>query len=342
MIVFAGRETNGFFLRDLPLNEEIEFTGNRDLEILKDFVLKKNYKCIVVDVSEYADDCQHISDIINDFASMTNSKVIAFAPGYSESSKLYVSLNSYGIKNIVNAGNLAEIKEQFMMFYTDNRSDSVRRVIPDNREEPELKPSGVITIALAGAQDRIGTTTQCFQIVKYLTSKGYKTAYLEFNNTDYLKKMKRLFGLSESDFSFEGIDLFSKEQISEVIKNYDYIVYDYGSIKNPSFNQYSFLEKSINILVCGAKPGEIECSTQALSMFQKHLEVIFLFNFVAASDEEDIVSQMGNHKTFFSPLIPDSYSILSEQERLLSKIVSVESRVEPEQKKKSLFKRRNK
>lgn len=339
MIIFVGTKDKGFFLQDMPLQEEISYTGYIEIDKLKNYVLSNSNSCIVIDVTLWSDDSKIIADRINDVAASTRSKVIIFAVGYPPGSKLCCALREYGISNIITAGNLADIKAEFMTFYNDEKSNTIKRVTVESFDV-EIKHPSATTIAVAGAQSRIGTTTQCFQIVKYLSSKGYKTAYLEFNNSDYLKKMKKLFGLSESDFTFEGVNIYSKEQINKVLQEFDFIVYDYGCLTSQTFNQYSFLERNISIVVCGANPGEIEHSTKALSIFQKYEDIIYLFNFVAKSDETDIVSLMGNRKTYFSPLIPDAFSVLLAQQKLYDEVLRINDAPTLPAKRNSIFRKR--
>lgn len=336
MVIFVGTKDKGFFLQDVSIQEEISYTGYIKLDELKSYALENENSCIVIDVTLWLEESKIIADKINDIAASTRSKIIIFAVGYQLNSKLCCALREYGISNIITAGNLADIKTEFEAFYKDESSEIVKRVTAQPMET-EIRNSAAKTIAVVGAQNRIGTTTQCFQIVKYLSSKGYKAAYLEFNDSDYLEKMKRLFGLSENDFSFEGIYIYSKEQINRVLQEFDYIVYDYGSITSQAFNQYSFLERNISIVVCGTKPGEIEYSTQALGLMQKYSNIIYLFNFVAKSDETDIITQMGSHKTYFSPLIPDTFSVLLAQQKLYDEVLGIKNSPALPQKKNSVF-----
>ena len=336
MVIFVGTKDKGFFLQDVCIQEEITYTGYIELDNLKNYVLNNTNSCIVIDVTLWSDDSKIIADRINDIAASTRSKVIIFAVGYQLGSKLCCALREYGINSIITAGNLADIKTEFTALYNDESVETIKRVTTAP-VETEIKNTSATTIAVVGAQSRIGTTTQCFQIVKYLSAKGYKTAYLEFNNSDYLEKMKKLFGLSESDFTFEGINIYSKEQINKVLQEFDFIVYDYGCIMSQTFNQYSFLERSISIVVCGANPGEIEHSTKALGIFQKYEDIIYLFNFVAKNDENDIVSLMGNHQTYFSPLIPDAFSVLLAQQKLYDEILHIKDSPALPQKKNSIF-----
>lgn len=114
------------------------------------------------------------------------------------------------------------------------------------------------------------------------------------------------------------------------------------SIKGKPKNPYSFLEKSKCMIVCGATPSEIDYSTAALSLFQSNENIVYLFNFVPKADETDIAALMGGHKVFFSPLIPDMFTVLNEQQNLYNRIIEPDT-VSSENKKhkKGLFFRRN-
>lgn len=337
MIIFIGSEEHGFFLQEANVNEEINYTGYVDLDNIKECAIKDASSCIIIDITQWSEKSDLIADKINSIASTTRSKIIIYAVGFSLNSLLCSSLMQYGINRIITAGNLSDIKSEFLRFYNNEDYEVIEKISMKN-PEPELNTTMVITIAVAGSQNRIGTTTQCFQIVKHLSAKGFRAAYLEFNKTNYLQKMKKLFGLSSDDFFFEGINVYSADQINRVLKEYDYIVYDYGSITDSSFNQYSFLEKSKYIIICGATPSEIEYSTTALNLFQNNSDIIYIFNFVPKSDEEDITALMGNHQVYFSPLIPDMFTVLLEQQKLYDKFLTLRASPSMPKKKKSFFK----
>lgn len=310
MIIFIGTQESGFFVEEILKNDDVVFTNDIAIEDLERVALNKDYSCVVVDVSIWPLPQNEIVDALVKVAAAYHGKLIIYAAGYSIDCKLCSALRNQGITNIITSSILSYVKDEFMKFYNDKAPSSI--IIPVKPSIEEKKPI-TSTIAICGSQSRIGTTTQCMQLVKYLTSNGFKTAYLELNDTEYVKKLKTLFGLSQN--VFEGVELYTPEQISS-ISDYDYIVYDYGSIKNSYFNMYSFLERQTKIVVCGAKPNEMEFSTAALKMFNLYKDVKYLFNFVAKADENDISSLMGEHKTYFSPLIPDSYSLLSGQQEL--------------------------
>ncbi|MDE5670185.1 MAG: hypothetical protein K2I14_01795 [Eubacterium sp.] len=319
MIIFIGSEEHGFFLNEI-FNEEISYTGTIELNDLTVHANSTASSCIIIDVTQWSETSEVITKEICSVAMLTRSKIIIYAVGFANNSILCNSLRICGIHNIITAGNLSDIKTEFMDFYTNNDNKILESSFVQN-EPSDTKNSMAITIAVAGSQNRIGTTVQCFQIAKYLTAKGFKAAYLEFNKTNYLHQLKKLFNLSEDDFSFEGINMYSAKEVNRILQEYDYIVYDYGSITDKSFNQYSFLEKSKCIIVCGATPSEIDYSTAALGLFQNNDNIIYLFNFVPKADETDIAALMGNHQVLFSPLIPDMFTVLLDQQKLYDSII---------------------
>lgn len=335
MIIFIGTAESGFFIEEIIKDEEIVFTNYIDINKLADVALNKNYSCIIIDISLWMLPHNELTEAVVKVAAAYHGKLIIYAAGYSVDCKLCTSLRNQGITNIITSRILSHVKEEFLKYY--NSEIPTSPVIPEKPQIEEIKTISS-SIAICGSQARIGTTTQCIQLVKYLTSKGFKTAYLEFNNMGYVNKLKSLFGLSQN--IFEGIELYTQEQIN-CLSEYDYIVYDYGSITNSYFNKYSFLERQTKIIVCGAKPDEMEFSTAALKLFNQYKEINYLFNFVSKADESDISSLMGEHKTYFSPLIPDCYSLLSSQQELYQAMGLIKNQKLPEAKKNkpSLFSR---
>ena len=342
MIIFIGSEEHGFFLNEIS-QEEVSYTGTIELNQLTEHANSITSSCIIIDITQWAESSELITKEICSVAMLTRSKIIIYAVGFATNSILCNSLKVCGLHNIITAGNLSDIKAEFMDFYTNNDNKIIENPLVQNTPSDTKNPMA-ITIAVAGSQNRIGTTVQCFQIAKYLTAKGFKAAYLEFNKTNYLQQLKKLFNLSEDDFSFEGINMYSAKDVNRILQEYDYIVYDYGSITDKSFNQYSFLEKSKCIIVCGATPSEIDYSTAALSLFQNNQNIIYLFNFVPQADETDIAALMGNHQVVFSPLIPDMFTVLLDQQNLYENIIDQNTAPTiPQRKKKGIFSlRRNK
>lgn len=332
MILFVGDNDKTLFITETLPGETIESTGYIDLNTVKSVTTAKDYSCIIIDVSMWSEKAENITTVITSAASALRCKFIIYAAGINPGSILYQSLFNAGLNQIITATNLSKIKEEFLFFLNSNET-----IIPTVLNATPIidTPAKAKTIAVAGAQHRIGTTTLSFQIVKYLNSKGYKAAYIEFNRSEYLSKLKKLFGLDFNSFSFEGINIFEADKINYALNEYDFVVYDFGCISDNEFNKFSFFEKWQKFVTCGAKANEIDFSTCALKEFQNE-DITFIYEFVSKQDESDLRELMGNKKTYFSPLIPDIFSVHQSMEVLLTEILKV-SAVDTSKKKKRKF-----
>lgn len=175
-----------------------------------------------------------------------------------------------------------------------------------------MKPSlsKTITIALCGSQPRIGATTQAFQILQYLQIRGYDVAYIDLSGKEYIDQLCKLYGGVEKNGScviYEGIHMY--HSVLELNENYQYLVKDYGSFQDDSFNETSYLEQDIPIVCSGVKPNEI---FEVSSILQKagFSHVKFIFSFVPPDHRRVILKQMSNRaaNTFFVGYNPDPFS----------------------------------
>ena len=332
MILFVGDEDKTLFITETMPGEAIESTGYIDLNAAKLVTTAKDYSCIVIDVSMWSEKAEDITTVITSAASALRCKFIIYAAGINPGSIICQSLFKAGLNQIITATNLSKIKEEFLLFL--NSDETAKPTISNAAPVIDIAAKAK-TIAVAGAQHRIGTTTLCFQLVKYLNSKGYKAAYLEFNHSGYLANLQKIFGLQRDFFSFEGIDLLSADKINYALTEYDYVIYDWGCVADSEFNKFSFLEKGNKIIVCGAKANEIDYSTQALAEFRND-DVSFVYEFVAIQDQEDLKELMGGVTTYFSPLVPDIFSVHLPMEILLTDILKVKA-ADTSKKKKRKF-----
>lgn len=170
------------------------------------------------------------------------------------------------------------------------------------------------TIAVAGALSRIGVTTQALQIVKYLQITGYRVCYIEMNDSDYPEKVLQLYQKARRGKSgtvkFEGIPLYKKETWREGrAGEYDFLVKDYGAVSKESFEEISFLEQDMLVLVCGVKPEEIEATEWALQKYGDACDR-FLFDFVCEEERKEIRRMMMEKaaNTYFMDYIPNPFS----------------------------------
>ena|GEM_PF-628409 len=263
--------------------------------------------------------------------SFKDERYISTGTGYEACVHIYdykINISDYWLNPILNIDNVISV----MDISTEN-TDIVNKNLNKSLDEQESR---------YGSTDKSGEKLEAKNRYEELES-----LHFEINNMEEIIKLIhiRLFvsSLTKNELEKKIAGIIGKLN-GKGFKGAVFlgeIVYDYGSINNSYFNKYSFLERQTKIIVCGAKPDEMEFSTAALKLFNPYKEINYLFNFVSKSDESDISSLMGEHKTYFSPLIPDCYSLLSAQQELYQSMELISNQQLPERKKDkpSLFSR---
>ncbi len=170
------------------------------------------------------------------------------------------------------------------------------------------------TIGVAGAQSRIGTTTQALQILCYLQMMGNRVCYVEMDH--YGHHFVRDLQNAYEDVKVEGncthyqnMEFYEMAAIKELIKNdYNFIIKDFGAADDPAFNQPSFLESDIRVFVCGAKPDELPKAYDVIAN-PLYDDARYIFSFVTKDDQEELKRMMADSsdRTFFAEYSPDPF-----------------------------------
>ena len=184
------------------------------------------------------------------------------------------------------------------------------------------------TIAIAGCVSRIGTTTQAIQSVLTVKQSGLKACYLEMNRTGYLDNLLALYGTAEDRknlIKFSGIDMYKRGYAKSISKkDWDYVIRDYGSASDESFEETSFAEQPLKIVICGSKPNEI-FKTQDLLGNPVYDDSFFVFSFVPEEDRMAIKSLMGRRaeKTFFAGITLEPYELVADSVKTYKRIINL-------------------
>ena len=212
---------------------------------------------------------------------------------------------------------------------------------PDEKAEIKKKEEKQETtkIGIAGACGRIGTTTFCLQLVKYLQIKGHKACYLEVNSTEFVTNHEKIFNVSHDSYlgkvTFEGIDMFYKqENLSEVLKqDYEFFIYDFGTYMDTDFNKTSFLEKDLRIFVVGSKAAEMPFTNEIIRN-EFYTDVLYVFNFISEKEKTELLEYMEEkaNRTYFTVYSPDQFEYVSNP--AFEKILPVQDICEKDGKKK--------
>lgn len=105
--------------------------------------------------------------------------------------------------------------------------------------------------------------------------------------------------------------------------------------------ELSFLEKDINILVCGTKSNEMESTEYSLSkLYDK--DVIYVFNFIDNKERNDILELMEEEKdkTYFLENTVNMFDYNKENESMYKGIIkNIEDKEEVNKTRFSIFKK---
>lgn len=285
-------------------------------------IMDSNADWIVYDFNEYIDEPTEVAGSMRAIANTNNASVIIVAIGYSVLSLGIKACVNEGFKNYVLSTSPAERKEEFRKclngFYENNELDFIDVIKDDVKKEKR----NYTTVAVAGSCDRIGTTTQVIQIIKYLNLKGHSACMIQMNNSDYVELITKYYMDAVVDHnmgkvSYGNIDMFyDLNKLPEILNlDYEYFIYDFGVFNRGDFNKISFLEKSIKIIVGGAKVNEIDDLTRILSeTYLTDIKYIFSFIEEHQDTQNDILELMEERSnvTYFAPYAPETFKLAAD------------------------------
>lgn len=355
MILFIGKQEKGFFVEEVGQLFQLE-TGyiveNADIKKQINKILTyQNCTYMIFDIEQYVNGAEEIADEISKISKVNNAKAIIYASGYLKTSDIIIELLACGIGNYIFATNLSMKKDQLEKclngYYDQNGMDELKdiEIIDKNKElESLILSADSKNIGVVGTMQRIGTTTQSVQIIKFLMLNGYTAAYIEMNTSKYVETLPHYYDECEVDkdigrVKFNNIDMYyDANKIPEILKlNYDFYVYDYGVYDSHSFNKVSFFEKNIKIMVCGIKANELAETTKVIAS-SFYSDTTYIFSFVSEADRENVYTLMEERRkyTFFASYTPDLF--VFGNSNIYKNFINIENKNTNEKKRKGLSK----
>lgn len=204
------------------------------------------------------------------------------------------------------------------------------------RQSPRSNLQTALTIGVAGAGRRIGTTTQAMQLALYLQSHGEEVAVMQMNSI-YDEVMRYNSNLDQyiTQFPAEAVELIDSEHfrindidiyrsgksIAAAKRDFRYLVCDYGDY-SALHDTSAFLEKDVKVIVGGVKPWEVELMNAAANADDGSF--YYIFSFVLPLDRKVVRERMAESgdKTFFATDAPDFFSYCGNDE-IYSNIVTI-------------------
>lgn len=382
-ILFIGSHTHGYFAEEVAKTRGYAYhqiDAGADIRKMTNDILTYVHKeqlsvsIIVYDVDVFINDAKEIAAEIYGTANTINARPVVYMPSFLPESEMAKALLAKDIKSYVFSGSASSLKDQLEKNITGYFEANGRKEIEEAvrlQEEARAHISVYKTIGVAGTQERIGTTTQAIQIVKYLQYKGYTACYLELNQNRYFDMSGRdgsvrelgfvdkykLWTMTEdsSNVIYKGVDMYRAEQLTSVQKmEYDYYVYDYGNIFDRDFDRMAYLKDDIQLIVGGAKPQEFDF-LEKLMCLPAYANASIILSFVPDGDRDTVLKTISDLKSWsgtdearpviFAEYTPDPFLFTNaaEYERLVPVEMTEQARADQEQaeqKKKKLFRKR--
>lgn len=357
MILFAGHEDKGFFIKEIAEKrglgsariEERQHLPDQAADLLQ---FKEKASWIIYEIEQYIDDPGVLTEWILKIQNALPVKSCIFAPGYSPQSNVIQMLYQQGIQNFIFSIYLSEQKEDlercldgyYETFGYESKGICFENPETEEQESEETPESSGQMIGVAGAVARMGTTTQAIQIVKYLHFQGHHAAYIQMNSHHFVEDLAAAYSEAKQDeesgmVSYQGVDLYYRlDKLQEILKkDYEYFVFDFGVWKDLGFNKISFLEKSVQIFVVGSNPSEFQATYEVIQS-NFYSDNFYIYSFTPVSEQKDLLELMEEKAavTFFAEEVRDPFCFSGNLE-MYQEIIPVENKSPEKNEKKRHF-----
>lgn len=284
--------------------------------LIKNFIIydMKNldlYSYLAIDVSALKDPIEDIIDGIKAFKAMYDSTLIFFAEN-GNNELLNRIINETNCYNIITSSDIEKIQEEIRMCVSSQgmSRDYILKTI--NKDIlgfiPKYSFAGEnIKIMVAGAMNRIGTTTNAINMANFLANAGAKVSYTEGNGSNHLSSIHSHFffnNLITNNYFTDGkVDYYLNGNIP--INNYNFNIIDIGVLtaRNLKLTEIG----DINILCAGSKPYELPYLNEVLRMVKE----MDKFNIILPVESKVDVEKIDEFKDLninfvrYSPLLFD-------------------------------------
>ena len=236
---------------------------------LKQFVVKdmRNYlacKHFMVDIGCIEDSLDDFIIALQSFQMMFNARIIVVLSGCSHETLHIDKLLEIGVTDIVSASTVEVLEDEIreclskdgMQRFKQKKELVKQRIIKSVDETkkqieveiPKYKWNAKnIGIAVAGADRRSGVTVTAFNFTNWLIARGATACYVEMNMNRHLRYLIERYTHKKvgEHYPIGDVDCYLT---NEVNKDYNFIIYDCGAMKELT---NAFKEADIR-LICGS------------------------------------------------------------------------------------------
>ncbi len=238
LAVFLKRDLKTYlyqshFIFDLSAFKE---QGDEFVNLCAGIYYQKSDANIVI----YADNCYPGDEILDKLVHNGITNVVANYPDADE--KTNISMMAQDLKECITEGLSQKKWRRFdKSFDAFAEAREAARIAEKEKEKPRYSQSN-ISIAVVGAQGRIGATTFAMRLAAYFKSRDGESLVVCANKRGFpqLEMMSEYYGGSEQNgiYTINGIDICTA--LTEPEKQYNVQIYDYGSLPTSELKLDSF------------------------------------------------------------------------------------------------------
>ncbi len=285
-----------------------EFSLNKF--VVHDMRNLSHFSYIAIDLEAIKDDIDEIIEAIIAFKTLYDSRIIIFAEK-TDISLLNRIIEETETYNIITAKTIEKMKEEIRICVGPQGMDknyllkSMNIAMDINLEEvlPYSFIGENIKIIVAGAMNRVGTTTVSMNMASYLSSIGAKVSYTEANGNNHLEKIHSYFfsniPIKDNYFSYDGVDYFFNSNIPA--DNYNFNIIDIGVLDQRNLKAFGIGD--VKILCSGTKPYELPQLYDLLNILNKEDIFILLNEGEAQRIKKTLLTD--EEKIFFGKISPN-------------------------------------
>lgn len=327
-MILAITNTNEKLIREICAKydyDEIEvYTGVKNLQefAIRELQNLSSFKYLILDITDLKEKEETIIKSVVAIKSMHNIRIIIFASGYKEGDNILARLFKEGIYNFVTGDSYQKQVEEFnkclsaegneykdaIRFRVEESNTNNKNKVIIKKEYKKLKQ--LLTVAIAGTEKHIGTTTQALLLCKFFNERGLKSCYVCANGGTTIEELRENLGkqLNNGMFQYNEIDIYDKnEKISAMAYGYDVYVYDYGVLTDNNLDL--FIKNDKRIIVGGSKLWEILNIFRSIARLKNLEDVFYIISHCPDNDKNALTTNMGIYKkkTFFSEYASDPF-----------------------------------
>lgn len=211
------------------------------------------------------------------------------------------------------SADLYKIIRKCIRYYPTFRYSSLKelknKLLEFHEKNKKLTTSKSISIAIAGTQNRVGTTHLAILITSYLSKKGWNSLYFERNNSCHIFNLLRRYTDIKSHNGIStiyGCNLLPNCEIELPNKNgYQFVIKDYGCIQDDNLQEY--IKSDVKLLVAGSKEWELDKTEETLKLLNSYDGIKYVFNFMDGKKFREILRSMEGLPCYRIPYLPNPF-----------------------------------